>query len=192
MTKFARPMDPTTQIPASIAFVTYGQAICGLRCLNILNGFEVGREGDVAQCLEVKTGTKEAPIMLSVQLVEKEAELTLPEGCSIDEIYNPIRETMRRILSPPVATSSTGVVELTVPVAPVVPIVLPPQPVTVAAASSEPAFNPAALTSLTTTTGDLGNANYYAFADDEHDEHGEKQLMSEIERFRVRQTQRDK
>ncbi len=50
-----RPTDPTTTLPASIAFVTYTQAICGLRCQNLLNNLQVGvsDEGEV-QTLVVK------------------------------------------------------------------------------------------------------------------------------------------
>lgn len=56
----------------SIAFVTYAQAICGLRCQNILNQYQVGADDDgQPQRIVVKCGTKELTAMLSVQLVSR-------------------------------------------------------------------------------------------------------------------------
>ena len=50
--------------------MTYAQAICGLRCQNILNQYEVGVDDDgQPQRLVVKTGTKELTAIMSVQLV---------------------------------------------------------------------------------------------------------------------------
>lgn len=50
--------------------MTYAQAVCGLRCLNILNGYQVAvsDEGE-PQCIVVSHGTKEKVAMASVQQV---------------------------------------------------------------------------------------------------------------------------
>lgn len=66
--RFIRPSDPITLLPSSIAFVTYAQSICGLRCLNILNGVNVDLEGG-EQFIEVKAGVKDSNILVSVQNV---------------------------------------------------------------------------------------------------------------------------
>lgn len=80
--RFIRPSDPVTLLPASIAFVTYGQAICGLRCLNIFNGVNVDLEGG-EQCIEIKAGVKDSNILASVQNVSELLMLRVSLCCAV-------------------------------------------------------------------------------------------------------------
>jgi RNA recognition motif-containing protein len=53
ITKFLRPLDPVANLPTSFAFITYAQAICALRAVNLLNNFVIDEEKDVKLIVKV-------------------------------------------------------------------------------------------------------------------------------------------
>lgn len=90
----------------------------------------------------------------------------LPHHLNISGVYNPIRDSILQIIKP---SSET----------------IDPQ-------------NPSSMglndnSNITQTSGNriLDASNYYAFLEDEDNPDGEKILLSEIEKFRQRQQQRD-
>jgi len=104
ITQYAHPVDPVSSRPATFAFVTFNQAICALRAVNIINDLDVmnGR-GDK---LVVKAGSKESLAIRSVQQTESDATASLPEGHSLEDVYGPIRKAIERILQPVVVEAS--------------------------------------------------------------------------------------
>eukprot|EP01033_Poteriospumella_lacustris_P010627 gene10627-7560_t len=216
--KFVRPTDPVTQLPTNFAIVTYNQAVCAMRAFTILNDFVIQKAcaGDGAeqeerseQRLCVKTGTKETPAIQSIQQTEQEAAKSLPEGMSLEDVYGPIRKAMEEILRP-AADEANGTAALSTAAA-----------AAAADAASKATTETATAVEPETIVGEDGKPiNYYTFLKSTALKHasgdfsmdivttneevvsgtqvdgvenvGEKFLMSEIERYRVRQMQRDK
>jgi hypothetical protein len=140
---------------------------------------------------------------MSVQQVETDAAKLLPEGSSLEEIYGPIREIIQKVLNPAVVTPAATA---------------PPALSAVVSTGSIPGEGAAAPDSSTegkpvdddssllcsfpiayllpptsVLGGNESTGGYYEFLDEEVEEGGdnEKLLLSEIEKFRVRQTRRD-
>ena len=104
----------------------------------------------------------------SIKQTEQEAVAALPPGFSIEDVYSPIRAAIDLILTPTATeTEQTHI--------------------------SEPGPNEVK------NDSDINTSGYYKFVTREtvdssnpEDEFGEKALYSEIEKFRLRQLQRDK
>lgn len=106
--KFVRPTDPVTQLPTNFALVTYNQGICALRAKNILDNMIIqpavidpatSQETRSEQRFIVKLGTKETMSLASIQQTETEAEKTLPEQMSLEDIYGPIKQAIDALLT---------------------------------------------------------------------------------------------
>lgn len=145
---------------------------------------------------------------------ETDAAKTLPEGCSLEEIYNPIRENIAKVVKPVQPASELSIPSLATTAATVTPAT------SVAEALDQSADNDAAAAAVLGAMIDSDAArvcdvrvggpaapkptveggNYYAFLDGGGEEGeeieeggaGEKLLYGEIEKFRMRQIQRDK
>jgi len=205
-----RPIDPISLIPAAFAFVTYHQTICALRALNLLPQItlEPSEDSESSACkLTVKAGSKETYSLSSVNKTEQEAALTLPEGSSLEDVYGPIRYAIERILHPAPLLEIPSVGDVNNAKSNDVATS------TMISSSDATAATSIATSSTPATTIDTANpanideegkpVNYYSFISlketgigDERqtvtDESGEKFLNAEIEKFRMRQQQRDK
>lgn len=122
---------------------------------------------------------------------EVEAASTLPEGMSLDDIYNPIRESIEKILRP-ILFSKKGISNQII--------------ISTGKEIESDTISNKSLSNNDMVLGDDGRPiNYYKFigqtvdkdtvyedGNKEEKEQGEKFLMSEIEKYRMRQLQRDK
>jgi hypothetical protein len=111
----------------------------------------------------------------SIQQTEQEAASMLPSGYSLDDVYGPIKTAINAIFQSDVKSSNIP--------------------------SDEAAKNEFLLTETANKVaqGEEDTAGYYKFISRDgvegaapEDEMGEKYLLSEIEKFRLRQLQRDK
>lgn len=101
VTKWTRPIDPTTLMPRGFGFVTYLQGICGFRCFQILNNYLYDSEEGLA--FQVKLGTKERAAIMSIEESENEAKKNLPEDSSvgIEDIYTHMKTLVSQVIDPP-------------------------------------------------------------------------------------------
>ncbi len=189
LARFVRPIDPVSLIPSSFAFVTYNQTVCALRAFNIIPN--IVHDEETQSKFVVKAGTKESLSLNSVNKTEQEAVQTLPQGSSLEDVYGPIRKSIEQIINPP----------------PVLAVPSGSAPEAAAAVSSgangAAATGPEGENGLTKIDEEGKPVNYYNFITlketgigDERqtstNEVGEKFLNAEIEKFRMRQQQRDK
>jgi hypothetical protein len=112
LARIVRPSDPKSLLPASLAFVTYAQAICALRASELIHDLVVNERGDR---LVVKMGSKETSVVDSVRQSELDATNSLSSslfaGQSLEsEIHAPIKKTLEILINPPPPlTIPTGV-----------------------------------------------------------------------------------
>jgi hypothetical protein len=140
---------------------------------------------------------------MSVQQVETDAAKLLPEGSSLEEIYGPIRETIQKVVNPTAVAPPSIAPPAVSTVVSTESVPLESATGPVLTADGKPAEEDSSLLCsfpiayLLPTVSVLGGnesaGGYYEFLDEEVEEGGdnEKLLLSEIEKFRVRQTRRD-
>eukprot|EP01038_Epipyxis_sp_PR26KG_P008587 gene8587-11602_t len=152
--------------------------------------------------LTIKTGIKETVVIEQLQSFEQEAVAQLPEGRSIMDVYNPIRENMSKILTPITTATVNNNAEIADASA----------TATISSSSKdedkESSLPAAVLSQLKSASGlplpvpaSLLPIGEMEFLDDDEEEAklaaaaldaGEKMLLSQITQFRQRQQLRDK
>eukprot|EP00981_Chlorochromonas_danica_P003841 scaffold725_cov162-Ochromonas_danica.AAC.27 len=96
ITKYVRPSDPISLLPATFAVISYAQAICAMRAVNLLRDYLVNEDTD--ERIDIKLGKKEKVAIESIHKSEQEAVQSLPADAHLDDVYEPIRQSIANAL----------------------------------------------------------------------------------------------
>eukprot|EP01039_Chlorochromonas_danica_P007117 gene7117-7869_t len=89
ITKYVRPSDPISLLPATFAVISYAQAICAMRAVNLLRDYLVNEDTD--ERIDIKLGKKEK---VAIESIHK----SLPADAHLDDVYEPIRQSIANAL----------------------------------------------------------------------------------------------